>query len=72
MCSSDLRFRGTALESRLFAKTGTLNASSALSGYMIARSGRTLVFSAYANDIPDGAGATAAIDAALVLIADQN
>ena len=27
---------------RLFAKTGTLNATSALSGYMIARSGRTL------------------------------
>jgi D-alanyl-D-alanine carboxypeptidase/D-alanyl-D-alanine-endopeptidase (penicillin-binding protein 4) len=66
------RFRGTALESRLFAKTGTLNASTALSGYMIARSGRTLLFSSYANDIPDGAGATAAIDAALVLIAAQN
>jgi len=66
------RFRGTALESRLFAKTGTLNATSALSGYMIARSGRTLLFSAYANDIPDGGGATAAIDAALALIAEQN
>jgi D-alanyl-D-alanine carboxypeptidase/D-alanyl-D-alanine-endopeptidase (penicillin-binding protein 4) len=66
------RFRGTALESRLFAKTGTLNASTALSGYMIARSGRTLIFSAYANDVPDGAGAAAAIDAALVLIAEQN
>ena len=36
------RFRGTALEARLFAKTGTLNATTALSGYMIARSGRTL------------------------------
>ena len=39
------RFRGTPLESRLFAKTGTLNATNALSGYMIARSGRTLIFS---------------------------
>lgn len=66
------RFRGTALESRLFAKTGGLNATAALSGYMIARSGRTLLFSLYANDIPDGASATAAMDAALILIAEQN
>jgi D-alanyl-D-alanine carboxypeptidase/D-alanyl-D-alanine-endopeptidase (penicillin-binding protein 4) len=66
------RFRGTALESRLFAKTGGLNATAALSGYMTARSGRTLIFSIYANDIPEGASATAAMDAALVLIAEQN
>lgn len=66
------RFRGTALESRIFAKTGSINASSALSGYLTAQSGRTLIFSIYANDIPDGAGATAAMDAALVLIAAQN
>jgi D-alanyl-D-alanine carboxypeptidase/D-alanyl-D-alanine-endopeptidase (penicillin-binding protein 4) len=66
------RFRGTALESRLFAKTGGLNATAALSGYMTARSGRTLLFSIYANDIPDGAGATSAMDAALVMIAEQN
>lgn len=66
------RFAGTALEKRVFAKTGTLNASSALSGFMIAKSGRTLLFSAYANDIPEGAAATAAMDAALVLIAESN
>ncbi|HYW17678.1 MAG TPA: D-alanyl-D-alanine carboxypeptidase/D-alanyl-D-alanine-endopeptidase [Allosphingosinicella sp.] len=66
------RFGGTSLEKRLFAKTGTLNASSALSGYMIAKSGRTLLFSAYANDIPEGVRATAAMDAALVLIAEAN
>lgn len=66
------RFRGTALESRLFAKTGGLNATAALSGYMTARSGRTLLFSIYANDIPDGASATSAMDAALVMIAEQN
>ncbi len=66
------RFRGTALESRLFAKTGSLNATSALSGYMIARSGRTLIFSLYANDVPDGASAVPAMDAALLLIAEQN
>ena len=39
------RFRGTALEGRLFAKTGSLNATNALSGYLLARSGRTLTFS---------------------------
>lgn len=66
------RFRGTALESRLFAKTGSLNATTALSGYMIARSGRTLLFSFYANDVPDGVSAVPAMDAALLLIAEQN
>jgi serine-type D-Ala-D-Ala carboxypeptidase/endopeptidase (penicillin-binding protein 4) len=68
----DKRFRGTALERRVFAKTGTLNASSGLSGYMTARSGRTLLFSAYANDIPEGVGATEALDAALLLVAEAN
>lgn len=66
------RFRGTGLEGRLFAKTGTLNATNALSGYMTAKSGRTLVFSAYANDVPEGANATKAMDAALELIASEN
>jgi len=66
------RFRGTPLERRLFAKTGSLNASSALSGYMIAKSGRTLSFSAFANDVPEGASATEAMDAALVMIAEAN
>ena len=66
------RFRGTPLEGRLFAKTGTLNATNALSGYLIARSGRTLVFSMYANDVPGEAGATAVMDATLALIAAEN
>ena len=56
------RFRGTPLEGRLFAKTGTLNATNALSGYMIARSGRTLIFSFYANDFPADASATEVMD----------
>lgn len=66
------RFKGTILEGRLFAKTGSLNASRALSGYLVTRSGRTLVFSALANDMPDGTDdqATAAVDRALVAIAE--
>lgn len=66
------RFRGTPLEGRLFAKTGTLNATNALSGYMIARSGRTLVFSFFANDVPRSGGATAVMDAVLASIAEAN
>ncbi len=66
------RFRGTPLEGRLFAKTGTINATNALSGYFIAKSGRTLTFSAYANDVPEGVAATKAMDEALALIAEAN
>jgi D-alanyl-D-alanine carboxypeptidase/D-alanyl-D-alanine-endopeptidase (penicillin-binding protein 4) len=66
------RFRGTALERRLFAKTGTLNATNALSGYLIAKSGRTLIFSTFANDVAEGVTATAAVEAALQLIAEEN
>jgi serine-type D-Ala-D-Ala carboxypeptidase/endopeptidase (penicillin-binding protein 4) len=66
------RFKGTPLEGRLFAKTGSLNATAALSGYLIARSGRTLLFSMFANDVPEGASATPAMDAALLLIAEGN
>ncbi|HEX8262081.1 MAG TPA: D-alanyl-D-alanine carboxypeptidase/D-alanyl-D-alanine-endopeptidase [Allosphingosinicella sp.] len=68
----DGRFKGSPLQGRIFAKTGTLNASNALSGFMIARSGRTLLFSAFANDVPGGVAATAAMDSALVLIAEEN
>lgn len=66
------RFVGTPLAGRLSAKTGTLNAANALSGYMIGASGRTLIFSAYANDMPGDTSATAAIDAALLAIAAAN
>lgn len=66
------RFRGTPLAGRVFAKTGGLNATSALSGFVTARSGRTLAFSLFANDVPDGAGATAAMDAALEMVAAEN
>lgn len=66
------RFAGTPLAGRIFAKTGTLNATNALSGWLIAASGRELTFSIIANDVPDGTSALAAMDRALVAIAAQN
>lgn len=66
------RFLGTALEGRLFAKTGTLKGVNALSGYMIARSGRTLAFSIIANDRPLSVrSGRPYMDAALVAIAER-
>jgi serine-type D-Ala-D-Ala carboxypeptidase/endopeptidase (penicillin-binding protein 4) len=66
------RFKDTPLEGRLWAKTGTLNATNALAGYMVAKSGRTLTFAIYANDVPSDAGATAFMDAALNIVAGGN
>lgn len=65
------RFKDTPLQGKLFAKTGTLNQSNALSGYLTAQSGRTLTFSMYANDVPQDAGATRTMDKALNLIAAE-
>ncbi|MDE2436298.1 MAG: D-alanyl-D-alanine carboxypeptidase/D-alanyl-D-alanine-endopeptidase [Sphingomonadales bacterium] len=66
------RFIGTPLQGKLGAKTGTLNASNALSGYLQAASGRELVFSFFANDVPDGANAVPIMDAVLLAIAAAN
>lgn len=66
------RFGGTALDHKIFAKTGTLNATNALSGYLVAKSGRTLTFSILANDVPDGASALAAMDKAILTVAAEN
>lgn len=66
------RFRDTPLEGRLWAKTGTLNATNALAGYLQAKSGRRLAFAFYANDVPGDASATAAMDRALLEIAENN
>lgn len=64
------RFAGTQLEGRVYAKTGTLTGVNALSGFMKTKSGRMLIFSAFANERPSGAGsAIAALDATLVEIA---
>ena len=66
------RFKGTPLEGRIFAKTGSINATNALAGYMLGKSGKLLTFAAYANDIPGDASGTPMIDAALLAIAEAN
>lgn len=67
------RFAGTSLEGRIYAKTGTLAGTSALSGFMQTRAGRTVIFSAYANDRPSVAeSAISALDATLVAISEMN
>ncbi len=66
------RFKGTPLEGRIFAKTGGLNATAALSGYMIAKSGRELTFALLANDMPAGTRAQPIMDAALIAVSEAN
>ena len=66
------RFAGTPLENNLIAKTGTLNATNALSGTFRAASGRTLTFAFFANDVPEGQSAVLAMEAVLLLVAASN
>lgn len=66
------RFIGTPLEGNLTAKTGTLNATSALSGTFRSASGRRFTFAFFANDVPNGASALPVMEAVLVQIAAAN
>jgi D-alanyl-D-alanine carboxypeptidase/D-alanyl-D-alanine-endopeptidase (penicillin-binding protein 4) len=43
------RFRNSPLKGKLWAKTGTLNETNALSGYLLTASGKTLAFSILVN-----------------------
>jgi D-alanyl-D-alanine carboxypeptidase/D-alanyl-D-alanine-endopeptidase (penicillin-binding protein 4) len=43
------RFRNSSLKGKLWAKTGTLNETNALSGYLQTASGKTLAFSILVN-----------------------
>ncbi len=51
------RFAASPLKGKLFAKTGTLAETNALSGYMVTRSGRTLAFSILVNNHRPGSDA---------------
>lgn len=67
------RFADTSLEGRIFAKTGTLRGTNALSGFMLTKSGQMLVFSAFANERPSEAeSAIAALDATLLAISETH
>jgi D-alanyl-D-alanine carboxypeptidase/D-alanyl-D-alanine-endopeptidase (penicillin-binding protein 4) len=63
------RFKEGGLKGRVFAKTGSLTAASALSGYLLTARGETLVFSVLASDVPEDVRATAIMDGALELVA---
>ncbi len=57
------RFKSSPLKGRLWAKTGTLNETNTLSGYLTAASGKTLAFSILVNGHRPGSDAEAeAID----------
>jgi D-alanyl-D-alanine carboxypeptidase/D-alanyl-D-alanine-endopeptidase (penicillin-binding protein 4) len=53
------RFKKSDLKGRVWAKTGTLNEATALSGYVTAASGKTLAFSIMVNSRKPGSGVEA-------------
>jgi len=64
---------GGPMKNRVFAKTGTLAEVSSLTGYVTARSGRTLIFSVLCNDHePTGDAVRLAMDRIVTAIADAN
>jgi D-alanyl-D-alanine carboxypeptidase/D-alanyl-D-alanine-endopeptidase (penicillin-binding protein 4) len=67
------RFTDLALKGKVFAKTGTLSEVNALSGYLVAASGRTVAFSILSNNhAPTGDAARLAIDKIVAAIAAAN
>lgn len=64
------RFLSGPLHALVFAKTGTLEEVDTLSGYVVARSGRTLVFSILCNGhMPKAKGITKTIDGIVSAVA---
>ena len=61
------------LKGKVFAKTGTLGETRALSGYVEAASGRTLIFSVLVdNHLPGTAADRTVVDRLVELIATSN
>jgi D-alanyl-D-alanine carboxypeptidase/D-alanyl-D-alanine-endopeptidase (penicillin-binding protein 4) len=71
--SLSARFKQRTLDGKVFAKTGTLGEARALSGYLVARSGKTVVFSIMCTDHSPALPADrAAMDKIVAAIADSN
>jgi serine-type D-Ala-D-Ala carboxypeptidase/endopeptidase (penicillin-binding protein 4) len=67
------RFADPAHKGKIFAKTGTLSEVSALSGYLVASSGRTVSFSVLCNEHnPTGDAARMALDKIVAAIVAAN
>jgi D-alanyl-D-alanine carboxypeptidase/D-alanyl-D-alanine-endopeptidase (penicillin-binding protein 4) len=66
------RFRQPLLNGKVFAKTGTLDEAAALSGYVIAASGQTVVFSILSSDHLPGSRPDLTIDKIVAAIARAN
>lgn len=67
------RFLNSPLRGQLFAKTGTLSEVNALSGYLVAHSGRTLAFSIFVNNHrPSSEAERKAMDHILDVVAAGN
>jgi D-alanyl-D-alanine carboxypeptidase/D-alanyl-D-alanine-endopeptidase (penicillin-binding protein 4) len=67
----DNRFKGTAAEANLTAKTGTMSNIRSLAGYVRTRDGEPLAFAIMVNNFEGtGAQAQAAIDAIAVRLAE--
>jgi D-alanyl-D-alanine carboxypeptidase/D-alanyl-D-alanine-endopeptidase (penicillin-binding protein 4) len=66
------RFTTAPLKGEVFAKTGTLSENSALTGYLISASGKTLVFSILCNRHLPGTASRTAIDRIVAAIAATN
>jgi D-alanyl-D-alanine carboxypeptidase/D-alanyl-D-alanine-endopeptidase (penicillin-binding protein 4) len=66
------RFKNTAAERNVRAKTGTIDQVSGLSGYVTTASGETLVFSIIVNGVNNTRTRTATIDEIVVHLANFN